>query len=100
MQDKKKINEIATPFQPRYLQYCFLLSVNQKGMSKKIFKRIWQVVETTFLPQKSLFLLKLAKISNFSNVNYECRGRVAPSRGCSCKFSFDSNQEPLNYYEF
>ena len=31
-----------------------------------MFKRVWQVVETTFLPQKSLFLLKLAKISNFS----------------------------------
>ena len=31
-----------------------------------MFKRVWQVVETIFLPQKSLFLLKLAKISNFS----------------------------------
>ena len=66
MQDKKKLNEIATPFQWHYLQFCFLLSVNQKGVSKKIFKRVWQVVETIFLPQKSFFLLKLAKISNFS----------------------------------
>ena len=31
-----------------------------------MFKRVWQVVETFFLPQTSLFLLKLAKISNFS----------------------------------
>ena len=30
-----------------------------------MFKRVWQVVETIFLPQKSLFLLRLAKISNF-----------------------------------
>ena len=30
-----------------------------------MFKRVWQVVETIFFPQKSLFLLKLAKISNF-----------------------------------
>ena len=66
MQDKKKLNEIATPFQRHYLQFCFLLSVKQKGFSKKMFKRVWQVVETIFLPQKSLFLLKLAKISNFS----------------------------------
>ena len=42
---KKKLNEIATPFQRHYLQFCFLLSVNQKGFSKKIFKRVWQVVE-------------------------------------------------------
>ena len=31
-----------------------------------MFKRGWQVVETIFLPQKSFFLLKLAKISSFS----------------------------------
>ena len=31
-----------------------------------MFKRVWHVVEKIFLPQKSLFLLKLAKISNFS----------------------------------
>ena len=66
VQDKKKLNEIATPFQRHYLQFCFLLSVNQKELSKKMFKRVWQVIETIFLPQKSLFLLKLAKISNFS----------------------------------
>ena len=30
-----------------------------------MFKGVWPVVETIFLPQKSLFLLKLAKISNF-----------------------------------
>ena len=65
MQDKKKLNEIATPFQRHYLQFCFLLSVDQKRSRKKIFKRVWLVVETIFLPQKSLFLLKLAKISNF-----------------------------------
>ena len=63
---KKKLNKIATKFQLHYLQFCFLLSVNQKGLSKKMFKRIWQVVETIFLPQKSLFLLTLAKMSNFS----------------------------------
>ena len=66
VQDKKKLNEIATQFQRHYLQFCFLLTVNQKGLSKNMFKRVWQVVETIFLPQKSLFLLKLAKISNFS----------------------------------
>ena len=65
MQDKKKLNEIATPFQRHYLDFCFLLSMNQKGLSKKKFKHVWQVVETIFLPQKSLFLLKLAKILNF-----------------------------------
>ena len=31
-----------------------------------MFKHVWQVVETICLPQKSLFLLKLAKMSNFS----------------------------------
>ena len=31
-----------------------------------MFKRVWQVVETIFLPKKSLFLLELVKISNFS----------------------------------
>ena len=36
VQDKKKLNEIATPFQRNYLQFCFFLSVNQKGSSKKI----------------------------------------------------------------
>ena len=35
VQDKKKLNEIATPFQRHYLQFCFLLSVNLKGLSKK-----------------------------------------------------------------
>ena len=63
VQDKK--NEIATPFQRHYLQFYFLLSVNQKELNK-MFKRVLQVVETIFLPQKSLFLLKFAKISNFS----------------------------------
>ena len=48
VQDKKKLNEIATPFQRHYLQFCFLLSVNQKGLSKRMFKRVWQVVETIF----------------------------------------------------
>ena len=63
---KKKLNEIATPFQRHYLQFCFLLSVNQKGLSKKMFKRIWQVVETIFFASKITFLLNLAKSSNFS----------------------------------
>ena len=57
---------MATPFQRHYLQFCFLLSVNQKGLSKKMFKRVWQVVETIFFASKiTFFLLKLAKISNF-----------------------------------
>ena len=55
VQDKQKLNDIASPFQRHYLQFCFLLSVNQKGLSKKMFKHVWQVVETIFLPQKSLF---------------------------------------------
>ena len=61
MQDKKKLNEIATPFQRHYLQFWFLLSVNQKGLSKKMLKRVWQVVETFVLPQKSLFCWNLRK---------------------------------------
>ena len=31
-----------------------------------MFKRVWQVVETIFFASKIIFLLKLAKISNFS----------------------------------
>ena len=66
MQNKKKLNEIATPFQQHYLEFCFLLSVNQKGLSKKMFKRISEVVETIFFASKITFFFKLAKISNFS----------------------------------
>ena len=50
-----------TPFQRHYLQFCFLLSVNQNGLSKKMFKRVWQVLETIFLPQKSLFFVETCK---------------------------------------
>ena len=63
---KQKLNEIATPFQRHYLKFCFLLSVNQKGLSEKMFKRVCQVIETIFFASKITFLLKLAKISNFS----------------------------------
>ena len=48
VQDEKKLNEIASPFQRHYFQFYFLLSMNQKGLSKKMFKRVWQVVETIF----------------------------------------------------
>ena len=65
VQDKKKLNEIATPFQQHYLQFCFLLSVNQKGLSKKMFKRVWQVLETIFLPQKSLFFVETCENFEF-----------------------------------
>ena len=58
VQDKKKLNEIATPFQWHYLQFCFLLSVNQKGLSEKMFKRVWQVVETIFFASKITFFVE------------------------------------------
>ena len=68
VQDKKKLNEIATPFQRHYLQFCFLLSVSQKGLIKKMFKRIWQVVETIFCLKNHFFLLKLANFSFFFRI--------------------------------
>ena len=52
---KKKLNQIATSFQRHYLQFCFLLSVNQKGFSEKMCKRVWQVVETIFFASKITF---------------------------------------------
>ena len=52
---KKKLNEIATPFQRHYLQLCFFLSMSQKGLSKKMLKRVWQVVEPIFFCLKNHF---------------------------------------------
>ena len=62
VQDKKNY-EIATPFQRHYLQFCFLLSVNQKGLRKKTFVRVWQVVETIFFASKITFFV--APCENF-----------------------------------
>ena len=39
--------------------------MNQKGLSKKMFKCVWQVVETIFLPQKSLFFVETCKNFEF-----------------------------------
>ena len=61
----KKLNEIATLFQRHYLQFCFLLSVNQKGLSKKIFKRVWQVVETIFFCLKNNFFVETCENFDF-----------------------------------
>ena len=65
VQDKKKLNEITTPFQRHYLQFCFLLSVNQKGLSKKMFKRVWQAVETIFFASKITFLVETCENFEF-----------------------------------
>ena len=65
MLNKKKLNEIATPFQRHYLQFCFLLSVNQKELSKKMFKRVWQVVETIFFASKITFFVKTCENFEF-----------------------------------
>ena len=65
VQDKKKLNEIAIPFQRHYLQFCFLLSVNQKRLSKKMFKRIWQVVETIFFASKITFFVETCENFEF-----------------------------------
>ena len=65
VQDKKKINEIATPFQRHYLQFCFLLSVNQKGLSREMLKRIWQVVETILFVSKITFFVETSENFEF-----------------------------------
>ena len=65
VQDKKKLNEIGTPFQRHYLQFFFVLSVNQKELSKKMFKSVWQVVETIFVTQKSLFFVETCENFEF-----------------------------------
>ena len=65
VQDKKKINEIATPFHRHYFQFCFLLSVNQKGLGKKMFKRVWQVVETIFVALKITFFVETCENFEF-----------------------------------
>ena len=65
VQDKTKLNEIATPFQRHYLQFCFLLSVNQKGLSKKMFKHVWQVVETIFFASKITLFVETCENFNF-----------------------------------
>ena len=65
VQDKKKLNEMATPFQRHYLQFCFLLSVNQKRLSKKMFKRVWQVVETIFVASKITFFIETCENFEF-----------------------------------
>ena len=62
---KIKLNEIATPFQRHYLQFCFLLSLNQKKLSKKIFKRVWQVVETIFFRFKNYFFVETCENIKF-----------------------------------
>ena len=65
VQDKKKLNEIATPFQRHYLHFCFLLSVNQKGLSKKMFKRVWQVFESIFFASKITFFVETCENFEF-----------------------------------
>ena len=65
--DKKKINEIATPFQRHYLQFCLLLSVNQRGLSKKMFKHVWQVVETIFFASIITFFVETCENFEFFN---------------------------------
>ena len=66
MQDKKKLNEIDTSFQRHYLQFFFFLSVNQKELSEKMFKRVWQVVETiVFCLKNHFFCWNLRKFRIF-----------------------------------
>ena len=65
VQDKKKLNEIATPFRRNYLQFCFLLSVNQKEFSKKMFKRVWQVDKTIFFTSKITFFVETCENFEF-----------------------------------
>ena len=69
---KKKLNEIATPFQRHYLQFCFLLSVNQKRLSKKMFKRVWQVVETIFFVSKITFFVETCENFEFLIISGFC----------------------------
>ena len=41
--------------------------MNQKELRKKLFKRVWQVVETIFLPQKLLFFVETCENFEFFN---------------------------------
>ena len=66
VQDKKKLNYIAAPFQRHYLQFCFLLAVNRKGLSKKLFQLARQVVETIFFASKITFFVEICKNFEFS----------------------------------
>ena len=74
---KKKLNEIATPFLRHYLQFCFLLSVNQKGLRKKMFKRVWQVVETIFFASKITFFVETCENFEFFISDKNCERYLA-----------------------
>ena len=41
------------------------MSVNQKGLSKKMFKRVWHVVETIFFASKITFFVETCESFEF-----------------------------------